>query len=119
MGEAGLGTAFPDGSGSLRALLQKAQTGAQEADRLGQANAFASQALAAWAKTGRGDGCELRCYRFSLSSGETGPSDHSDRPFSAGCGSDEPAPKRIPGQNGRPRKKGSRLPTLEAAQKDV
>jgi hypothetical protein len=31
----------------------------------------------------------------------------------------EPAPERIPGQNGRPRKKGKRLPTLEEVQKDV
>jgi len=31
----------------------------------------------------------------------------------------QPAPERTPGQNGRPRKKGQRLPTLEEVQKEV
>jgi len=66
VGAAGLGIAFLDGSGPFRALLPGAQADSQEAERLGQASAFASQTLVAGTKTGRGDGVTLRpggtCY---------------------------------------------------------
>jgi hypothetical protein len=51
MGEEGLGIALPDGAGSFGTLLRKAQMSSQEAGRLGQAGAFASQTLAAGTKT--------------------------------------------------------------------
>jgi hypothetical protein len=86
MGEEGLGIALPDGAGSFGTLLRKAQMSSQGADRLGQTGAFASQTLAAGPKTDRGDGWRLCRHRFPGSSGQTGLSNHLDRPFPTGFG---------------------------------
>ena len=87
---------------SVIALLPGAQTGSQEADRVGQAGAFAGETLVVGAKTGRGDGFQLGSHRFSVASGQTALIAR----FRLDAALYAPAPKRGPGKMGRPRKKG-------------
>ena len=107
LGGAHLGAAVPDRPGALRALLPRARTAAQEADRLGAADGAAGPPLAARARAGAGGRQRLR--RPGVPGGAVPPRRDLHHPPAARCGPLRAGPA-APARDGRPAAHQGRSP---------
>jgi hypothetical protein len=103
------GLALPDHSGALRTLQHRTQAPPQKADGFCSSRHSPGSAMVAVAQDRRRRRFQIRGARSNRHRSSTCLPRHEVR---LDASLFEPAPERRPGQNGRPPKKGRRLPKL-------
>ena len=119
MGLSGLGFAVPFAARPFRTLHERTRKATQEAYRVGLAIAFAGEALAASCRklVAVADGGYASLELLDRCRGLRKPITFITR-LRLDAALYEPAPPRYPGQMGRPRLKGDRLPNLSVVAED-
>src|SRR5919199_1207353 len=119
LGRAGLGLALPLCPGSVRALCRQAGQTPQEDNRVGLAAALDAKALVSRARDSGRRRSRLRIAQTARPLPTPKKSDHLHiTRLRLDAALYEPAPPRRPGQIGRPRLKGERLPNLSVVAED-